>query len=544
MRADSSKHPLPAHARAGRRAALRIAAGRLLALAAATGLAACVVIFRHPDVAPVETTADSVAIRSPVKAHRVDGATVIYEDGVVLVRDTLRGNGVSYDLRLSPSRSVPLLPVDSVVALESYQTRVNAAASIIVSTILTAPLAAGVALAIACATNPKCFGSCPTYYSREGDRFVLEAEGFSYSIAPLLEARDVDRLGARPSPDGVLRLEVRNEALETHYHNHMELLAVAHAPDERVLPDPRGEPIAVRGALAPVTAVDRAGRDLGPVVAVADGHAFESDRRLLGEAATGELRDFIELSVPRPEGVDSVALILRLRNSLLATVLLYDVMLGDPGPRAVDWVGEDLQRIDRAVKLGRWYVEYFGLGIDVDEGGTYRRAAWFRDTGPIAWKELAVPIPVPAGAGDSLRVRLSFVTDNWRIDRLAVAAAFRRPGARGLPVSRVIGNDGRENAGALEALRAPDARYLQVYPGGRFTVEFDAGSVEPGVARTFMVASQGYYIEWIRRAWLRSAGADRDFEPSERAVREAIARWASGRQELEARFAATRIPVR
>jgi hypothetical protein len=44
---------------------------------------------------------------------------------------------------------------------------------------------------------------------------VLHAEAFSYSIAPLLEARDVDRLATQPDADGHLRIEVRNEALET-----------------------------------------------------------------------------------------------------------------------------------------------------------------------------------------------------------------------------------------------------------------------------------------------------------------------------------------
>jgi hypothetical protein len=36
------------------------------------------------------------------------------------------------------------------------------------------------------------FGSCPTVYSTTGDESLFEAESFSYSIAPLLEARDVD----------------------------------------------------------------------------------------------------------------------------------------------------------------------------------------------------------------------------------------------------------------------------------------------------------------------------------------------------------------
>ena len=48
------------------------------------------------------------------------------------------------------------------------------------------------------------------------------------------------------------------------------------------------------------------------------------------------------------------ALVLRARSSLLNTVLFYDVMLADAGPRALDWLGQDLERVSNAVELGRW----------------------------------------------------------------------------------------------------------------------------------------------------------------------------------------------
>src|SRR6266571_2568880 len=55
----------------------------------------------------------------------------------------------------------------------------------------------GISLAVtaACLANPKaCFGSCPTFYVTDGRGPVLQAEGFSSSIAPSLEARDLDAL--------------------------------------------------------------------------------------------------------------------------------------------------------------------------------------------------------------------------------------------------------------------------------------------------------------------------------------------------------------
>jgi hypothetical protein len=155
----------------------------------------------------------------------------------------LSGPGTRYDLTLSNPVEVTELPLDSLVGLESFRTGVDAGATVSLS-VLAVGGAIGLGVAIACALDPKCFGSCPTYYSDSAGTPVLEAEGFSYRIAPLFESRDVDRLRARPN-DGRLRLEIRNEAFETHFINHLELLEAVHAADEFVAPDPRGHPVAV-----------------------------------------------------------------------------------------------------------------------------------------------------------------------------------------------------------------------------------------------------------------------------------------------------------
>ena len=103
---------------------------------------------------------------------------------------------------------------------------------------------------------------------------MLQAESFSYSIAPLLEKRDVDRLSVVSDASGVVKVEVRNEALESHYIDQLELLEVPHAPDELVLPAARSGIIAVRGTTQPASIRDRAGNDLHDVLAMADGRAL------------------------------------------------------------------------------------------------------------------------------------------------------------------------------------------------------------------------------------------------------------------------------
>lgn len=507
-------------------------------------LASCTV-YNTPKVSelPRPATTDSVAVVSPVKAHLLDGSTVVYRTGVLIVRDTIRSRGPKpayrYNLTLADSTPVDALPLDSVVGMEAFRNSVNGGAT----AALTVAGVAGTALGLGLAAIA-IFGSCPTFYADTAGVSLLEAEGFSYSIAPLFESRDVDRLRAHADLVGDVRLEVRNEALETHYINQVDLVEVRHAADELVVPDAGGRPLALRRVVAPTSARDRAGRDLRATLLDSDGRAFSTDSGVVNRATATDPDDFIDLEFARPTGVDTVALLFRMRNSLLNTVLLYELMLADPGAKSLDWVGQELEEIGPAARLGRWYAGHMGMRVMVRDGaGTaWRDVGRVPDTGPIAWKDVAVPVPVPPG--DSLQIRLRFVADDWRIDRIQLALSARRAPARTFAPAEVLGADGFPDTAARASLDAPDQRYLVTSPGQRFGVRFAVGPDPADSARTFLLISQGYYVEWLRAAWMRGRHQPSTFEPSDQALVEALRRWHVERADYERRFAESRIPVR
>jgi hypothetical protein len=508
----------------------RTAAGLLLALL----VAGCVYNVRERRVESVDVAqAQSTTVSSPVKAHLLDGSVVHYPSGVTFDRDTLRGPGERFDLRLRLVGSVERLALDSVAGLETFRTGTNVPLSVALSLGATALAMLGTgALAVAI------FGSCPTIYADVDGTAMLEAESFSYSIAPLFEQRDVDRLVARPGADGVLTLEVRNEALETHFLNHMEVLEVRHAAGDFVLPDAGGLPTATRDARPPARATDRSGRDVRAVLAAHDGSTYDTPYALLASVAESDFGDFVDLVFPAPVGLDSAALLLRLRNSLLTTILLYDVMLGSQGASALDWLGAELEQVGGALELGQWYNRTMGLRVEVFDGGHYRAVGRLGDSGPIAWKDVAFIVPVLTP--DSVRVRLSFVADAWRIDRVGLAA-YERPEIRTIPVARVNTSENTDEAGARAALLHSDERYLETTPGQRFWMHFETSGAADA---TYLLASQGYYTEWVRPSWIRAATEPVRFRPTDSATVEAIARWRDRRAAFEQQFYETRIPVR
>ncbi len=527
-----------------------------LALPALLLSAACVHRFIRPDAVDVKASADgsSTEIKSPVKVHLLDGSTVVFQGGARIWSTRISGAGARYQLLGGVGVPTSDVPMDSVAGVEAFVEKTLVAPTLVVSAAATAlgvVAFAGLAVAI--------FGSCPTVYADTPRGQVLEAEGFSYAISPLMEHRDLDALRVRPGPDGVIRLELRNEALETHFINHVEVVAVRHAAGARVVPDQGGRPVAVSGFASLAAARDRAGRDVRAALAERDGELFTSSPATVGAAREGDLDDWIDLDVADLPPGDSVAVLLRMRNSLLNTVLLYEGMLG--GRDAADFLANDMTHIARTVDFSRWYVRTMGMRFSVDgvalpTNEPYVGHARLSDIGPIAFRDVAVVLPRPRTDAGTARIRLRFVADNWRIDEVRIAGAIARPEYTTLPVDSVIvptpatGAGPIVDAAAVPALADVDERYLETRPGQRMTLVFHPDAPVAAVAptgdttSTYLIAWQGWYREWIRAGWLARPTRTEPFVPGDAAVLTALRSWTAQKEAFEQAFYSTSIPVR
>jgi hypothetical protein len=485
-----------------------------------------------------QMAADSVRgeVQSPMKAFMLDGAIVVFEGGARVTTDSMSGPGVRYSMGFRDTVEVTSVPLDSMVGVEAFDGKVHGLATFLVSVTATAlAVGGGAVLAVAI------FGSCPTFYALPEAGGTLQAEAFSYSVSPLAEARDLDVTGLVPGTDGVIRLELRNEALETHYINHLELIAVEHAPGVRVLVDDRESPLGVVGEIPPTRAVDRIGRDVRDALETADGVSFASAERRVRDASSSDPGDHVDLTFPRPD-TDSAVVVLRLRNSLLTTVLFYDLMLGRAGVRAVDWIGQDLTRIGPMVELGQWVQQRMGLKVDVFDGREWVSAGRISDTGPIAWEDVGVRVRVPST--DSLRVRLGFLTDAWRIDQVSLGGASPLSPSMRVPVARLEAGGEIGGPEVLAQIAHPDDEYLTTYPGNSARLDFEPPPPTPGFAQSYLLSTQGYYTEWVRTEWMRRSGAGPVFQPDEHTIETLMEMWLDRKEEFEAEFHDSRIPVR
>src|ERR1051326_7561797 len=509
-----------------------------LALTIALLAVACI-ISSHTEGRNV-SLAETQHVSTPVKAHLLDGSIAVFDNGADIANRQISGTGMRYDATLKNAVAVTTpIPLDSVIGVETFERVVNPGRPLLYSTLATVGTTIGAALAAVAI-----FGSCPTIYVDSGGTQVLQAESFSYSIAPLLAKRDVDRLRVASDGSGIVRLAVRNEALETHYLDQIELLEASNAPDELALPAARSGIIAVRHPLTGVTMRDRAGRNLADVLGAADERVFATDSMTLERAARGgAAADYIDLTIPSAPGRDSVAIVLRARSSLLTTMLLYDEMLAGQGAKALDYVGRDLQRVTKLAQLADWYVKNIGMRVSVltNDGREQRQIVRLVDFGPAAWRDVAVIIPAKA-EHDSVHVRLAFLADAFRIDRVQVFGDLRELAPRSVPIARVLDRDGKLRPDAREMLLRTDDQQLQTWPGHEFKLEFDVGRERAGITRTYFVAAQGYYTEWMRSRWL-ATDSTTDFAPWSKPLAPILRHWLITRDSLEQTFFRQRVPI-
>ena len=174
-------------------------------------IAACARVVTRQLVRPEQ--AATLDHKSPfLKAHLRSGYVyVLQEWSWSDSSGTVSGFGTLYDTDrhpVGPAARVTL-PRDSAALFETNVSHLSGSA-----VALTVMAGVTAAVAIGCAFNPKaCFGSCPTFYAPDSSgRSVLQAEGFSASIAPALEASISMRFTARePRGAGIFRCGSRTK---------------------------------------------------------------------------------------------------------------------------------------------------------------------------------------------------------------------------------------------------------------------------------------------------------------------------------------------
>lgn len=433
-----------------------------------------------------------------LKAHLKDGKVYILNDRweIDTTANFLSGQGSLFDANRRILESGELkIPIDSIAIFETNKDLTSAEKKAAGGLAVLAGL--DILLGLVCLTVPKsCFGSCPTFYIDEEDNFhFADAEGFSKAIIPSLEYADIDALNHTVNTDS-FSLVMKNEALETHCINRINLLAVQQAENEHIYQSPDdifyrcdqntvlSEAIAEEGEITDLIAkVDRSER-----------YSLADDDNMLS-------KEEILLSFETPSNAEKLGLVLSFRQSLMTTYLIYSA-LDYMGPYASDILAEMENDDDTRTKLRNGLKELLG-GIEIyvweDASQSWHFQGEFYETGPIAFNHQILPLDTHHE--DSLQMKIVLNKGLWRIDHVGLTRIHNTIEPIKLVPDLVL-KQGKTDSEALQQLR-DSSEHLISMPGSLYRFKFTLPGDDHNYA--LFLQSQGYYLEWMRKSWLEES---------------------------------------
>lgn len=433
------------------------------------------------------------------KVHLKNGDVSLLENWeMTATQDSLNGEGQLFDFNRKQIHEGKIsLAVNEIAIIETNQIEVLKEKEKSVITSLSILTGINLIGDVLCFSNPKaCYGSCPTFYIQDQQLVrSAAAEGFSSSIAPSLEKRDFDALKYRTSANS-FSIIMKNEALETHCINELQLHAVPKKKSEYVFQNQFGNYYRC-GELQPFEQISIDEKAKAAALQYLDGIEFYSPTDSFDLSSKEE----IILEFPKLAKGD-YGIVVNFRQTLLTTFLLYSgiAYMGDE-------VGDYFARIETKGQVKKQLDNLF------DRLGKIKLSVWDErhkkwqyldelfETGPIASNLVIVPIQHVIPQNKKLKVKVEITKGLWRIDYLGLVPILSNAQANVSIPSILEAIDGENYP--IEKIQADDKDYLVTLPGNEYQITFELPELQADQEYELFLSSKGYYLEWVREDWIR-----------------------------------------
>jgi hypothetical protein len=284
-----------------------------------------------------------------------------------------------------------------------------------------------------------------------------------------MEYSDVDALQKVNSTDGHFSITMKNEALETHCINAVNLLAFPTEAQERVY-QTRNNQFFLSDATYPLLKAQATEGDITTLLQ----HSDRVERFSLSDPDNLCSKEAIFLEFDANTTAETeLGLVLNFRQTLMTTYLIYSAMgyMGD----AVGDIFADIERKNTNSDIRFKGKLHQALGeVDIfawnSAQQTWEPCGSLYETGPIAFNKQVVPLKWKRGKDSTIRLKLVLNQGLWRIDQAALVR-LKAPVQPTLlsPVS--VLHRGDQDKEALHDLLRPD-RYLVSMPGEAYRFNF------------------------------------------------------------------------
>lgn len=482
----------------------------------------------------------------PAKIFLDDGTVALFQTGYIVTDTSIKGTAELFGLNGKNYKSQTIeIQLDKIIAITSYDHQTSSSAGI-ASFLLTVTGPPITMIATYCLVCPKCcFGSCPTVYVPKADKMELKAELFSHCISAKLEDNDLDLLvdGVEKNPNWPLK--ITNEALETHYINRLNLQAVFHQPDTKVIPDNLNGIISFGSENQPERVINSKGCDVTAQVSYTDNQNYRTDTDITKQMAKSFKPDNLQVKVKVPAGAKEAKLKLTYRNTLLSTYLFYEVVLASQGLDAVSWQNRMNTDTKYAADFKRIYDLFSGISVAKQENDNWQTIGRLPDAGPLTFKECGIRIPLTANQ-DSLELKLEFVPDNFFIDQISFDFSNDETlEVVDLQPEKVKNVNGVVQPEIISQISIDDEQYLITEPGDSYDFYYNM-PVRAGLKTAIFASSKGYYNEWVRGKWIREDNSNYSFNlyRPDQIFAQLSNGWLKNRELMEDTFFNTKVKLK
>jgi hypothetical protein len=329
--------------------------------------------------------------------------------------------------------------------------------------------------------------SCPFVYAHNGTGYQFVGEAYGGAIFSPLERDDYMPLRGWQAQAGRVQVKITNELKERQYTNLAELQVVAHSPGIQVLLDQTGQAHTLQKINAPVSAQAPDGQDYAAALATQDSSIWSFN-------STQKNWNYINLQFKKPAGSQTGKLVLHAQNSLWLDYL-YGEFTKQFGSIYNRWA--EKQKDVATAELTQWQEDQgIPLLVEVQTAAGWEVVERIPPVGPLAGRDLVVPVNLQNVKGEKVNIRLSAGFMFWEIDRAGLDFSPNLPVA----VEKVKAITAYEKSGQniRHLVASTDKQYLvQFAVGDAVVLTYPLPADKPGQTQTLFLHTRGYY-EHIR----------------------------------------------
>jgi hypothetical protein len=383
----------------------------------------------------------------------------------------------SYTLSLDQVQKIEVLQKDKARTTRSY--------------IGGALIITGGALVIAAIIIAATKSSCPFVSGYDGNDFTLQGEIYGGAIYPQLARNDYMPLRLSPDKDNKLQLKISNELKERQYTDMADLWAITHKKNTKVLSDDDGNLYSLSALEPPVDAVLSDGKNVThDLINADDDHVLYFD-----DTTSSIANNSTVIKFNKPAGQQTGKLFLSLKNSYFLDYLYGELAKGF-GSYYSTYMKK--QKNKPAAELLKWVKEQqIPLEVSVNTTKGWRKIKDITTIGPVANREIVVPVDLSETTGDITEIKLSSGFMFWEID----AAAMDYTADKDFVIEKLKPVQAVDETGKdiLNSISKEDGIYLaQPEIGNTATITYQPLSpISDEQTHSFILHTKGYY-EHIR----------------------------------------------